>query len=118
MRQLLPIALLALAACSSEANHVGNPLTLPVRGVAAGIENANYDARRNHLKTYLVSNRAVIISQIRSNGGSHLAEAMERARVPAAKRSTLVRELNRDPNLYFGNDIEPMVVAFMVHGDN
>ena len=43
--------IIALAAC--DAGHLGNPLTLPVRGVISGIENANYDARRTRVAQYL-----------------------------------------------------------------
>lgn len=56
MRALLLMFL--LAAC--DAGHLGNPLTLPIRGAATAIENASYTARRNQVSDYLAANRAAL----------------------------------------------------------
>lgn len=45
-----------LAACSPEANHLGNPVLLPVHGLTTAIENASYGRRRQQIKGYLQQN--------------------------------------------------------------
>ncbi|WP_417808053.1 hypothetical protein [Thioclava sp.] len=48
---------LILTACT-EANHVGNPLTLPIRAIATGAENAAYSHKRGIVKTWIIKNEA------------------------------------------------------------
>ncbi len=50
MRALFVLFL--LSACT-QANHLGNPLTLPVRGLTTAVENSAYAARRARVKDVL-----------------------------------------------------------------
>ncbi len=52
------VLLIALAGC--DAGHLGNPLTLPIRGAIAGAENAAYDRDRSRVKTYITENEAAL----------------------------------------------------------
>lgn len=53
MRFLTP--LLLLTACS-EANHIGNPLLLPIGALATAIDNVAYGQQRAKIKTYITQN--------------------------------------------------------------
>lgn len=55
--------IVVLAGCS-EANHLGNPLLLPVTAIGAAIENASYDRRRAAVKAWIVDHEA----QMRAEG--------------------------------------------------
>lgn len=112
------ISTLALGGCASkDANHIGNPLTLPGRAIINGIQNAGYDARRSKVKAYVNDNRLAIYRDIDAGGGSAVQTAMDIARVAPARRPALIAELYANPQIYRQSDLEPLVVAIMVHGD-
>lgn len=119
MRYLICIALMAatlLPACTSGPSHIGNPLTLPGRAITHGISEAGYKARRAKVKDFVARNKAQILSDIAAGGGAKLTTAMTLACVEPEKQSPLMTELSSNPDLYAQEDIEPLVVALMVHG--
>ena len=59
MRFLIP--LLLLTACT-QPNHLGNPLTLPIRAVLSGVENASYASKRAAVKQYISEHQAEMIA--------------------------------------------------------
>lgn len=59
LKKLTLLTVLAMSACSAP-NHLGNPLTLPVRGLAAAVENAAYDRRRGVVKSWIIENEAAL----------------------------------------------------------
>lgn len=111
---LFSIPLLLLAGCSTEANHIGNPLTWPVTSVGSALSNVNYDARRAQVSDFVTAHQAMILRQAMLGGGPELTGAMNLADVPEARRSALIKELTNNP-IYF-NNTEALVVALMVHG--
>ena len=58
------IALILTSACSQDANHLGNPLMLPVSGIGAIIECA-YEKRRGAVELIVKSNYEQIKTDIR-----------------------------------------------------
>ena len=115
---LILISTLSLGGCASkDASHIGNPLTLPGRAIINGIQNASYDARRSKVKTYVSNNLPNIYRDIDAGGGPNLQDVMDIARVAPARRPELIAELYANPQIYRQSDIEPLVVAIMVHAD-
>ena len=114
MRHLL-LCLVLLGCSNTDANHVGNPLLLPIGAVTTGIENATYNTRRNRVKAYVVANHDQLKQDAIAGQGPALTEVMKLAKVPTAKQSALLAELRRGIVQYFSNDAEPVVVAIMVH---
>ena len=108
-------ALPLLAACSGEANHLGNPLLLPITGAATAVENAAYNQRRGAVEVIVKSNHDQIIADIIAGGGDVLTEAMDTARIPDRDRPARVLQMQRDLNLYETNP-GALVVALMVYG--
>ncbi len=100
----LPL-ILFLAAC--DAGHLGNPLTLPIRGAASAIENASYDARRGRVKAYLSAH------QFSLNAPEGQAGLWEASTVPPKNRAKVLQEIAALPS---GPDwAEQATVIVMVH---
>ena len=114
MRNLL-ICFILLGCTNGEANHIGNPLLLPIGAVTTGIENAGYNARRNKVKSYVIANSGQLKQDVITGQGPTLAQLMTIARTPTGNQAALVTELRRGQTQYFGKDPEPLVVAIMVH---
>lgn len=114
-RLILPAVL--LAGCSTGPNHVGNPLTLPGRAITNGISELSYKARRAKVKDFTRRNATQIHADIAAGGGANLTTAMTLACVEPDNRAALITELVSNPGLYRSDDIEPLVVALMVHGE-
>jgi hypothetical protein len=85
--------------------------------VTSGIQNGAYNRRRNKLKKHITEHFTHIHQDVRMGGGPQLEQSMDIARIPPEKRNTLLSELQSNPKLYFDKDIEPLVVAVMVHGN-
>lgn len=117
--KFLPLLLSAvlLPACSTGPNHIGNPLTWPVRGVIHGVNEASYQARRARLSNYVNANITQIHADIIAMGGATLTEAMQIADISPEKQPHVTAELASDPALYVQDDIEPIVVTLMVHSN-
>lgn len=110
-----PLLCIALAACTTEARHIPNPLLLPGQAVSAAASNAAYGARRNRVKSHVTAHHATLMAEIDAGGGPHLSRAMHLARVPRDKRPSLIRRLQADRALYRA-DPEALTIALMVHG--
>lgn len=87
MRILLLLPL--LAAC--DAGHLGNPLTLPVRAVASGIENARYDARRDKVSDYLRAHRAAL--RVGDTASEHWVALFALAGIPNTHQPRVLQEV-------------------------
>ena len=111
----LPLLIL-LSACTGEANHLGNPLLLPISGIGTAIENQAYNERRGRVEVLVKSNYPGILDEIRAGGGPVLTEAMDTARIPEGDRPARVTQLQGDLGLYNGNP-GALVVALMVYGN-
>lgn len=104
-----------LSACAgSTPSHLPNPVLLPVYGIGSAIENAGYNARRKKVSDHVSAHHATLVREINAGGGPDLSRAMDLARVPASDRAELRVRLRQDLALY--QTVEPLVVAFMVHG--
>ncbi|MEM7242360.1 MAG: hypothetical protein AAF429_09260 [Pseudomonadota bacterium] len=59
-RYLAPMRILILlaflSACAAP-NHLGNPVTLPIRAAISGVENANYARKRAAVSEYITQNQ-------------------------------------------------------------
>lgn len=114
--RFLPLVLIPLAACSNEANHLGNPLLLPISGLGTLAENAVYDHRRGKVETLVKSKYPEILSQIEAGGGPYLDQAMTLARIPQADRPARLIQLKSDLSIYRSSP-DALVVALMVYGN-
>ena len=110
------IAICLLPACSNEANHLGNPLLLPISGISIAIDNAAYNQRRGEVELIVKSNFEEIKRDIRAGGGPVLTQAMDVARIPTSDRPTRILQLNADMGLY-QTAPGPLVTALMVYGN-
>lgn len=96
---------LCLSACTG-ANHLGNPLTLPLRGLASAAENAAYGARRARVSETL--------AQIGPDGlPASQDQLWAVAPVPDVNKPKVLREITA---LSDGPDwVERATVIVMVH---
>jgi len=111
------ISLIFLAACSGDANHIGNPLLLPVNALTSATENAIYSQRRGQVEIAVKSSFDRIIPDIRAGGGPAISTAMETAGVPLAERPARITQLRGDIGLYEDNP-GALVTALMVYGSS
>ena len=109
------IAVIFLSACSQEANHLGNPLMLPVSGISTVIGNAAYEKRRGEVELIVKSNYEAIKTDIRAGGGPILTKAMDAARIPQRDRPARIIQLQSDMGLYQTTP-GALVTALMVYG--
>ena len=109
------ITLILTAACSQEANHLGNPLMLPVSGLGTVIGNAAYEKRRGQVELIVKSNYDDIKDDIRAGGGPVLTKAMNAAGIPERDRPARIIQMQSDMGLY---ETTPgaLVTALMVYG--
>ncbi len=110
------ITSLSSTSCTST-SHIGNPLTLPGRAIINSVENAAYNARRGKLEDYINTHSAQIYRDIKTGDGLAIRQAMILARVPEGRQADLLSELSAHPDIYGGEDIEPIIVAIMVHSN-
>lgn len=110
------IALICLAACSNEANHLGNPLLLPISGIGTAVQNAAYDRRRGQVELIVKSNFPGILDEISAGGGAHINSAMDAAGIPESDRPARMMQMQGDLSLYAQNP-GALVVALMVYGN-
>ncbi len=116
-KPLIPATLLFLAACGgNQANHLGNPLLLPILGIGNAVANNSYDARRARVSRFVNTNYTGISQQIQNRQTVLIGQAMDIAGVSGSKRQSLLDELRNNPQLYLTGDAENMVVALMVYG--
>lgn len=116
MRRLpLFFAALALAGCSSEANHLGNPLLWPFNALGSAVDNSVYNARRGEVELLVKTNHTALLAEIAAGGGPLLTEAMELAGIPSSDRAARLVQLQADLPLY-SQSPEALIVALMVYG--
>ena len=115
MRLLILPVLPLLAACSGDANHLGNPLLLPISGLATGVENAAYNQRRGQVEVLVKTNYPQILTEIDAGGGPILWQAMQIARVPLEDRPARITQLQGDKTIY-AQSPGALVTALMVYG--
>ena len=109
------IFLVALAGCSNEANHLGNPFFLPISGLTTAASNAVYSERRGTVEVLVKSNHPALIDQINAGNGPILTQAMDAARIPQEDRETRIFQMQSDLGLYQANP-GALVTALMVYG--
>ncbi|MDB9838629.1 hypothetical protein OAC40_00710 [bacterium] len=114
MRNTL-IFLVLLSGCSNDANHLGNPLLLPISGLATTASNAVYSQRRGAVEILVKSNHPALIDQINAGAGPILDQAMNTARIPTEDRPTRILQMQSDLGLYAANP-GALVTALMVYG--
>ena len=103
MRALALICL--LAACDT--GHLGNPLTLPARAVATGIENAGYQARRDRVTAFLTDHIGAL------DDPATQAQFWRVAPVPPENGAKVLREIADLPRS--SQRVEQATVITMVH---
>ncbi len=109
------IAMVPLAACSGQANHLGNPLLLPISGLSTAADNAIYNERRGAVEVFVKSNHPQLINEIAKGGGATLNEAMDKALIPTGDRPARLIQLQSDLDLY-RTAPGALVTALMVYG--
>jgi hypothetical protein len=118
MRKLLILPVIAgtiLAGCSTDASHLGNPLLLPVSGIASVAGNAAYAQRRGKVEVFVKSNFDAVIADIAAGGGPVLTQAMTTAAIPVRDHPARALQLRADLPLYAGTP-GALVTALMVYG--
>jgi hypothetical protein len=111
----LTLCLILLGCTNGDANHIGNPLLLPVGAVTTGVENGFYNARRKRVEQYIAANKPALHADVLAGHGPTLTALYKIAKTPVKNQAALARELSRGQTQYFADDPEPMVVAVMVH---
>lgn len=112
MRPVLAFLLL-LPAC--DAGHLGNPLLLPAAAVTNAAQNAAYDSRRAKVAAYVKTHHNTLLSEAAQGAGPHLNASYDLARVPAAARERLSKQIHAERALY-QESRENLVITLMVHG--
>ncbi|MEL6957726.1 MAG: hypothetical protein AAGL89_02095 [Pseudomonadota bacterium] len=116
MRRTALFCLILLAACSNEANHLGNPLSIPLRAVTNGFDNAAYMRTRGQVELFVKTNHPAIIADLEAGGGPNLTRAFDIAEAPEAVRSAHTLQMQSDLEIYRQN-LGATVVAIMVVSD-
>ncbi|MHA6325243.1 hypothetical protein [Roseivivax sp. CAU 1753] len=107
MRALIPVLL--LAGCANEANHLGNPLLLPVSGLSTLVENAAYGARRADVKAEVARHGPALLTDPVAQ-----AALWRVAPVAPSDRANVLRDINDLPDPGSAAWIEAATVAIMV----
>lgn len=113
MRSVAFVFLMVLSACSNGANHIGNPVLLPIRALGAASSNAAYNQTRGQVEVFVKTNHPALIADLRAGGGATLTQAFDLARVPAQTRAPHTLQMQSDIALYASN-LDATVVAIMV----
>ena len=113
MRKFALLFLGFTAACTTEANHLGNPFVLPVSALGTALSNASYNETRGKVEIYVKTNHPALIADIRRGGGPALTQVFEIAKVPKEIRAPHTLQLQSDLALYSSN-LEALIVAIMV----
>ena len=116
MRKFALLFLWLTAACTNEANHLGNPLLLPLNALGSSISNASYNQTRGKVELFVKTNHPALIADIRNGGGPALTKVFDIANVPKDIRDPHTLQLQSDLALYSSN-LDALVVAIMVVSD-
>ena len=82
----LTLCLILLRCTKGNANHIGNPLLLPVGAITTGIQNAGYNARRSQVKFYVIANHDLLRADVDAGTGPTLTNLMLIAKTPMGKQ--------------------------------
>lgn len=108
--RILVLPIVFLTSCS-DANHLGNPLTLPVRGIIAAAENAQYDARRDRVAAVLAEHQSAF-----QRGNSTLVQNKALFETAGTSRNVQRKVLDEVRNLKADSSwLESATVVVMVH---
>ncbi|MEX3014315.1 hypothetical protein [Gymnodinialimonas hymeniacidonis] len=110
----LPLLLL-LPAC--DAGHLGNPLLLPVTGLATAVENASYNSRRARVSNLLAANQPAIMAEALSQPGPALSALYQTAQIPPASQPAVLRDLAEISAAPPPDWVERATVIAMVHSN-
>ncbi len=113
MRKSPLLFLPLVAACTTEANHLGNPLLLPVTAIGTAFGNGAYNQTRGKVELFVKTNHPALIADIRNGGGPALTKVFDIADVPKEARDPHTLQLQSDLALY-ANNYDALVVAIMV----
>lgn len=113
MRKFAFIFMTLTAACTGQANHLGNPLLAPINALGNRIGNAVYSEKRGKVEVFVKTNHPALIADIQRGGGATLTQAFDLADVPQAVRGAHTLRLQSDLALY-SNNLDALVVAIMV----
>ncbi|SIS65391.1 hypothetical protein SAMN05421759_10292 [Roseivivax lentus] len=108
-KHLSAAALCALSACSSEPNHLGNPMLLPVSAVTTGIGNAAYNARRAAVKSAVTEAGPALLTDLEIQ-----ARLWQTAPVPPEDRAATLGDIAALPDPGSAQWIEAVTIAIMV----
>ena len=109
------IAALLIAACTHDADQVGNPLAGPFNGINTTLDTRVYSQQRAQVEVAVKSNFPAIKQYIRAGGGPSLTQAMDLAGIPLADRPARIIQLQSDMRLY-ENTPGALVTALMIYG--
>lgn len=112
--RFIALMFIPLAACSGEANHLGNPFLLPLSGLSTAAENAVYNERRGRVEVFVKTHHQILLTQIAQGGGADLTAVMDISRVPKGDRPARLIQMQGDIGLYQSPDA--LVVSLMVYG--
>ena len=113
--RIITVFPILLMACSNEANHIGNPLLLPLSGLANVAGNAVYRERRGRVEVFVKTNHPALVADITRQGGPTLTQAMDIAGVPVEDRPARLIQMRSDVGLYQTSPAA-LVVTLMVYG--
>ncbi len=115
MRHLLPLPLLLLPACDE--GHLGNPLLLPVTGLATAVENSSYNSRRSRVSNFLAANQPAVMAEALSQPGPALATLYQTAGTHPASQPAVRRDLAEISAAPPPDWVERATVIAMVHSN-
>lgn len=110
---LMTLPAVGLIGCTREANHLGNPLLLPLNAIGSSLSNASYIQTRGKVEVFVKTNHPALIEDIRRGGGPTLTQGFDIANVPRTIRAEHTLQLQSDLALYQAN-LEALIVAIMV----
>lgn len=116
MRKFALVLLPLIAGCTTDANHLGNPLLMPVTALGTAISNASYNETRGKVEVFVKTNHARLVADIQNGGGPSLTKVYDLAQVPKNQRAPHTLQLQSDLALY-ANNLEALIVAIMVVSD-
>ena len=116
MRKFAFLLLAVTPACTSGANHLGNPLLLPFSGLGTAIGNASYNQTRGKVEVFVKTNHPALIADLRAGGGATLTQVFDIANVAQSIRAAHTLQLQSDLALY-SNNLDALIVASMVVSD-
>ncbi|MCF2870773.1 hypothetical protein L0664_06810 [Octadecabacter sp. G9-8] len=110
---LMTLPAFMMGGCTSDANHLGDPLLLPLNALGSSLGNAAYAQTRGKVEVFVKTNHPALIADIQRGGGPTLTQAFDIANVPKPIRAQHTLQLQSDLALY-ANNLDALIVAIMV----